>query len=198
MKVPGPTHPVLGFQHRAEAERFLAQLRERLAKFGLELHPEKTRLIEFGRFAAVNRERRGEGKPETFNFLGFTHICGTSYKTGKFTVRRKSIAKRMAAKLKDIGVKLRARRHEATGATLQWIQSVVRGYFQYHAIPGNEKRLWAFRKDVQRQWLRQLRRRSQHSRWTWERFFERLGNLLPEVRPLHPFPSDRFDAKHPR
>jgi RNA-directed DNA polymerase len=189
---------VLGFEHRAEAERFLAQLRERLAKFGLELHPEKTRLIEFGRFAAVHRERGGEGKPETFQFLGFTHICGTSYKTGKFTVRRKSAAKRMAAKLKDIGAKLRIRRHDATGATVKWLQAVVRGFFQYHAVPGNEKRLWAFRKHVQRQWLRQLQRRSQRSRWTWERFHERLGNLLPPARTLHPFPSVRFDAKHPR
>jgi group II intron reverse transcriptase/maturase len=189
---------VLGFQYRADAERFLRQLRERLASHGLELHPDKTRLIEFGRYAAADREKRGAGKPETFDFLGFTHICGTSFKTGKFSVRRKSIAKRVAAKLKDIAAKLRARRHEPTMATLKWLQSVVRGYFQYHAIPGNEKRLWAFRKDVQRHWLRQLRRRSQRHRWTWERFHERLGNLLPEVRALHPFPSVRFDARHSR
>lgn len=189
---------VLGFEHRKEAERFLEQLRERLAKFGLELHSEKTRLIEFGRFAARDRERRGEGKPETFNFLGFTHICGTSYKTGKFTVRRTSIGKRMAAKLKEVRAELATLRHEATATTLKWLQAVVRGYFQYHAIPGNEQRLWAFRKDVQRAWLRQLRRRSQRSRWTWERFHERLGSLLPPVRTLHPFPSVRFDAMHPR
>ena len=104
----------------------------------------------------------------------------------------------MAAKLKDIGAKLRIRRHDATGATLKWLQAVVRGFFQYHAVPGNEKRLWAFRKHVQRQWLRQLQRRSQRSRWTWERFYELLGNRLPPARTLHPFPSVRFDAKHPR
>jgi RNA-directed DNA polymerase len=189
---------VLGFQHREEAERFLRQLRERLGKFGLELHPGKTRLIEFGRYAAERREKRGEGKPETFNVLGFTHICGTSHKTGYFTVRRKTIGQRMAAKLKDIKAKLRERLHGSIGDTVKWLQSVVRGYFQYHAIPGNEERLWAFRKDVLRLWLRQLRRRSQRSHWTWERFQKSLGTLLPEIRILHPYPDVRFDAKHSR
>jgi len=189
---------VLGFQQREDAERFLEQLRERLGKFGLELHPEKTRLIEFGRYAAERRRKRGEGKPETFNFLGFTHICGTSHKTGYFTVGRKIIGKRMAAKLKDIRSQLRRRLHGPVGNTAAWMQSVVRGYFQYHAIPGNQERLWAFRKDVLRLWLRQLRRRSQRSRWTWARFQERLGVLLPEIRILHPYPDVRFYAKHPR
>ncbi len=189
---------VLGFQQRGDAQRFLEQLRERLAKFGLELHPEKTRLIEFGRYAAERRKQRGEGKPETFHFLGFTHICGTSHKTGDFTLRRKTMGKRMAAKLKDIQVQLRQRLHAPTGNTVEWLRSVVRGYYQYHAIPGNEERLWAFRKDVLRIWLRQLRRRSQRSRWTWERFQERLGVLLPELCILHPYPDVRFDAKHPR
>ena len=189
---------VLGFQHKEDAEQFLEQLRERVAKFELELHPDKTRLIEFGRFAAERRKKRGEGKPETFNFLGFTHICGTSQKTGRFVLRRKTIGKRMAAKLKDIRGKLRQRLHEAIGGMVNWLQSVVRGYFQYHAIPGNEQRLKAFRKEVLRMWLRQLRRRSQRSRWTWERFLERLGALLPEVRALHPYPEVRYDAKHPR
>ncbi len=189
---------VLGFQHRDDAERFLEQLRERMAKFGLELHPEKTRLIEFGRYAAENRKKRGEGKPETFNFLGFTHICGTHHKTGKFMVRRKTIGKRMAAKLKDIREKLRRRMHMSIETTLKWIQQVVRGYFQYHAIPGNWARMKAFRNDVLRLWLKQLRRRSQRTKWTWERFAARLGNLLPEVRVQHPYPIVRFDAKHPR
>jgi group II intron reverse transcriptase/maturase len=189
---------VLGFQHREEAEKFLEQLRERLRKFGLELHPDKTRLIEFGRYAAERRKKRGEGKPETFNFLGFTHICGTNHKAGNFTVRRKTMGKRMAAKLKDIRAGLRQRLHTAIGSTVKWLQSVVRGYFQYHAIPGNEERLWAFRKDVLRMWLRQLRRRSQRSRWTWERFQERLGALLPAVCIQHPYPDARFDATHPR
>ena len=189
---------VLGFQHREEVERFLEQLRERLAKFGLELHPEKTRLIEFGRYAAERRRRRGERKPETFKFLGFTHICGTNHKTGYFVIHRKTIGKRMAAKLKEIKATLRQRLHGSIEDTMKWLQSVVRGYFQYHAIPGNEERLKAFRKDVLRLWLRQLRRRSQRSRWTWERFLERLGVLIPEIRILHPYPNVRFTARHPR
>ena len=189
---------VLGFQYQEDAERFLEQLRERLGKFELELHPEKTRLIEFGRFAAERRKKRGEGKPETFNFLGFTHICGTSHETGQFVLRRKTIGKRMAAKLKNIRDKLRKRLHGSIGSTAKWLQSVVRGYFQYHAVPGNQERLWAFRKDVLRMWLCQLRRRSQRSRWTWERFQERLGAHLPPVEVLHPYPEVRFDAKHPR
>jgi group II intron reverse transcriptase/maturase len=189
---------VLGFQHRDEAERFLEQLRERLGKFGLELHPEKTRLIEFGRYAAERRKKRGQGKPETFNFLGLTHMCGTSQKAGYFVVKRKTIGKRMAAKLKDIKAKLQERMHESTADTLKWLQSVVRGYFRYHAIPDNEQRIRAFRNDVLRLWLRQLQRRSQRSRWTWKRFLERLAVQLPLAQIEHPYPNVRFDAKHPR
>jgi hypothetical protein len=163
----------------------------------LELHPEKTRLIEFGRYAAARRAKRGAGKPETFNFLGFTHICGTSHKTGYFTVHRRTIGKRMAAKLKDIRVKLRKRMHARMGGTVQWLQQVVRGYFQYHAIPGNWARLRAFRKEVLRIWYQTLRRRSQRSCLTWERFSARLAVLLPSVQILQPYPSVRFDAKHP-
>ena len=189
---------VLGFQHQEDAKRFLKQLQERMGKFGLELHPEKTRLIEFGRFATERRAKRGEGKPETFNFLGFTHICGTSQPKGYFTVRRKTIGKRMAAKLKELREKLRQRMHENIGGTLKWLQSVVRGYFQYHAVPGNEERMKAFLHEVRRTWLRMLRRRSQRTRWTWKRFMERLGDLLPavEIQPL--YPTERFDANHPR
>jgi len=186
---------VLGFQHRADAERFLEQLRERLRKFGLELHPDKTRLIEFGRYAAERRKTRGEGKPETFNFLGFTHICGTSRKSGHFQLRRKTVGKRMAARLKDLRQKLRQRMHTGTEAMAEWLAAVVRGYFQYHAVPGNEQRLRAFRKDVLRLWLAALRRRSQRSRWTWEKFQERCGALLPEVEILHPYPDVRFAAR---
>lgn len=189
---------VLGFQYREDAERFLEQLQERVRKFGLELHPDKTRLIEFGRYAAERRKKRGEGKPETFNFLGFTHICGRSRENGYFTVYRKTIGKRMAAKLKVIGQTLRRRMHAANGETVKWLISVVRGYFQYHAVPDNEERLKAFRNDVQRAWLRQLRRRSQRSRWTWERFLARLGAVLPPVEILHPWPTERFAARHPR
>ena len=148
---------VLGFQYREEAERFLEQFKERLRKFGLELHPDKTRLIEFGRYAAERRKKRGAGKPETFNFLGFTHICGTNHPTGQFTVHRRTMGKRMAAKLKDIRAKLRQRLHGAVGNTVEWLGAVVRGYFQYHAIPGNWARLRAFRNQVRRLWWRQLR-----------------------------------------
>jgi RNA-directed DNA polymerase len=186
---------VLGFQHQDEAERFLAELKERLAKFGLELHPEKTRLIEFGRYATERRVKRGAGKPETFNFLGFTHICGTSHKTGYFTVKRKTMGKRLAAKLKDIKAKLRVRLHAELGDTVRWLQAVVRGYFQYHAIPDNEERLKVFRHEILRLWLRQLRRRSQRSKWTWERFHAALGAQLPAVQILQPYPGVRFDAK---
>lgn len=189
---------VRGFQHEEDAQQFLAQVRERLAKFELELHPDKTRRMEFGRFAAERRKKRGEGKPETFNFLGFTHLCGTRQKTGRFLLRRKTMGKRMAAKLKDLRGKLRQRLQESMGNMGSWLQSVVRGYFQYHAIPGNEQRLQAFRKDVLRMWLRQLRRRSQRHGWTWERFLERFGASLPEVQALHPYPEVRYDAQHPR
>jgi group II intron reverse transcriptase/maturase len=188
---------VLGFERREEAERFLEQLRERVAKFGLELQPDKTRLIEFGRFAAERRNKRGEGKPETFNFLGFTHYCGVNHTTGKFTVHRKTIGKRMAAKLKDIKAKLRKRMLAGLTNTVEWLQQTVRGYFQFHAIPGNTSRLSTFRREVQRLWLRTLRRRSQRSRLTWEKFSKGLATLLPPVRVLQPYPNVRFAAKHP-
>jgi hypothetical protein len=184
-------------KHREEAERFLEQLRERLQKFGLELHPDKTRLIEFGRYAAERRNKRGEGKPETFHFLGFTHICGTSRKTGYFTVHRRTFGKRMAAKLKDIRAKLRERMHIAPATTAKWLVQVVRGYFQYHAIPGNWARLRAFRNDVLRMWFQTLRRRSQRNCLSWKRFREGLGNLLPPLEILQPYPNVRFDAKYP-
>jgi group II intron reverse transcriptase/maturase len=188
---------VLGFQNREDADRFLKELQERVRKFGLELHPDKTRLIEFGRYAAERRKKRGEGKPETFNFLGFTHICGRSRK-GYFTVIRKTIGKRMAAKLKDIRQKLRKRMHESIQENLKWLQSVVRGYFQYHAVPDNQERMKGFRSDVLRLWFRQIRRRSQKHRWTWTRFLERLGVLIPPVEVLHPWPNERFAARYPR
>jgi hypothetical protein len=187
---------VLGFEYREEAERFLEQLGERLRKFGLELHPEKTRLIEFGRYAAERRKKRREGKPETFNFLSFTHICGRNHKTGNFTVQRKTISKRMAAKLKDLKAKLRQRMH----ARLRHGEVAAAsgsGYFQYHAIPGNWARLEAFRREVQHIWFRTLWRRSQRSRMTWKRFRSSLGALLPPVQILQPYPDIRFDAKHP-
>ena len=188
---------VLGFERREEAEQFLEQLRERLRKFGLELHPGKTRLIEFGRYAADRRSKRGEGKPETFNFLGFTHVCGTNYTTGKFTVHRRTIGKRMTAKLKEIRVELRRRMHDQVKGTLKWLSQVVSGYFQYQAVPGNFARLKAFRQAVLRLWYQALRRRSQRHRINWSRFIERLEPLLPPVEILHPYPGVRFDANHP-
>ena len=136
---------VLGFQHRAEAERVLQDWRERLRKFELELHPDKTRLIEFGRFAAENRKRRGEGKPETFHFLGLTHICGKTWKNGKFIVMRKTIRKRLIAKLNQVKAALRRRMHQPLAEVGRWLRSVVQGYFNYHAVPGNLPSLRSFR-----------------------------------------------------
>jgi len=179
---------VLGFQHRKEAERFLEQLRKRLADYGLELHSDKTRLIQFGRFAAGDRKREGQGKPETFDFLGFTHICGTIHKSGKFTVHRRTMGRRMTAKLRSIGVELRRRMHQPIAETGDWLQQVVRGYFNYHAVPGNLPRLEAFRQQIARHWRFTLRRRSQRSRWTWERFETLMRRYLPTQSPT-PLPS---------
>ena len=189
---------VMGFEDRAEAERFLADLGERLRKFGLELQPDKTRLIEFGRYAETNRKRRGEGKPETFDFLGFTHICGRTRKTGRFTVARKTVGKRMRGKLKQVKQQLRIRMHAPVADTGKWLQSVVRGYFNYHAIPGNGPRLQAFRDGVTRLWWQALGRRGQGRAYSWERMQQLVRRWLPSVRLLHPYPSVRFAAKHPR
>jgi len=189
---------VLGFQHRKDAERFLEQLRGRMADYGLELHSEKTRLIQFGRFAAEDRKRDGAGKPETFQFLGFTHICGTIWKSSKFTVHRKTVGKRMRAKLQSIRAELRRRMHEPIEQTGNWLKQVVRGYFNYHAVPGNLPRLSTFRWEIERYWWAMLRRRSQRSRWTWERTETLVNRFLPQPRVLHPYPLERFYAKHPR
>jgi RNA-directed DNA polymerase len=189
---------VLGFQHRQEAERFLEQMRERLADYGLGLHPEKTRLIQFGRFAAEDRKRDGAGKPETFNFLGFTHICGTIWKSGKFTVKRKTVGKRMTAKLRNIAAELRQRMNDPIEQTGNWLKQVVRGYYNYHAVPGNLRRLQMFWRETARYWLKTLRRRSQRSQWTWERFGVLIDRHLPKPRVLHPYPLERFCAKYPR
>lgn len=189
---------VLGFQHRNEAARFLEQLRKRLAENGLELHSDKTRLIQFGRFAAKDRKQQGKGKPETFDFLGFTHICGTIHKSGKFTVDRRTVGKRMTAKLRSIGVELRRRMHLPIADTGDWLKQVVRGYYQYHAVPGNLPRLETFRQQIARHWRFTLQRRSQRSRWTWERFKPLFSRYLPRPKVLHPYPLARFRAIHPR
>jgi RNA-directed DNA polymerase len=189
---------VLGFQHRAEAERFLQDWRERLQKFELELHPDKTRLIEFGRFAAINRKQRGEGKPETFNFLGFTHICGQTWKNGKFFVLRKTIRKRLLAKLKQVKIALWKRMHQSLAEVGKWLRRVVQGYFNYHAVPGNLPSLRSFRLEVRKRWLRVIRRRSQRSGMTWELLDRFAAEWLPEPKILHPHPYLRFDAKYLR
>ncbi|MGQ0834447.1 MAG: group II intron reverse transcriptase/maturase, partial [Gammaproteobacteria bacterium] len=188
---------VAGFEHESEAERFLAQLRERLEKFALSLHPEKTRLIEFGRFAAEHRQRRGLAKPETFNFLGFTHICGRS-RRGSFQLKRKSRRDRMRAKLRAIKAELRRRMHEPISQQGRWLGQVVRGYFAYHAVPTNLRSLGAFRHYVGRQWHRTLRRRSQRDFTRWQRLDQLCAAFLPLPRILHPWPSIRFAVTHPR
>jgi RNA-directed DNA polymerase len=189
---------VLGFQHRAEAERFLQDWRERLRKFGLELHPDKTRLIEFGRYATERRKQRREGKPETFNFLGFTHICGQTRKDGQFLVLRKTIRKRLLAKVKEVKIALWRRMHQPLAEVGKWLRSVVQGYFNYHAVPGNLASLRHFREEVCKRWLRVLCRRSQKSRITWELMAAFVAQWLPEPKTLHPYPTTRFAAKHPR
>ena len=189
---------VMGFQYREDAERFQQELVERLSRFGLELHPTKTRLIEFGRYAVAQRKKRGQGKPETFDFLGFTHACGRNHKNGRFEVKRRTIAKRLRQKLQEIKQQLQRRMHESTVTQTKWLQSVVRGYFQYHAIPGNWEVLNSFRRAVLRLWRRILRRRSQRSHWTWQAFYERLAPAIPWPRITHPYPLQRFAAKHPR
>jgi len=188
---------VLGFQHRHEAERFLADLKERLAKFGLTLHPDKTRLIEFGRFAAPNRRQRGEGSPETFDFLGFTHSCGVKRQTRTFLVKRKTSKKRMRARLRTIRDALVRGRHRPIRAQAEWLSRVMTGYFRYFAVPGNIRSLGSFRTQVTRYWLRTLRRRSQKHRLRWETFGPRANRLLPHPKVLHPHPNERFYAKHP-
>src|ERR1700676_5402816 len=188
---------IVGFQYQADADRFLENLRERLAMFGLELHPDKTRRIEFGRYAEENRKRRGEGKPETFDFLGFKHISGKN-RLGQFTVRRKTIRKRMGAKLRDIKQQLRERMHDPVRQTGQWIKSIVQGHFNYYAVPGNLDSLGVFRERLIGQWWRTLRRRSQKRPFSWTRTLALADRWLPQPRVLHPYPADRFAASHPR
>jgi RNA-directed DNA polymerase len=188
---------VLGFQSQTEADRFLEDFRERLGKFGLELHPDKTRRIEFGRYAELNRKRRGEDKPETFDFLGFTHISGKTRK-GAFTVRRKTIRKRLRAKLQEIKQQLRRRMHDPVAQTGEWLRSVVQGYFNYHAVPRNLDSLQAFRERVTRLWRRTLRRRGQKRPPNWTRLHQLAVRWIPYPRVLHPYPEQRFAASHPR
>ena len=189
---------VVGFEHRSDAERFLHEWKDRMRPFGLELHPDKTRLIEFGRHAAEQRKRRGEDKPETFNFLGFTHVCGTTRKTGRFIVKRQTIRTRLSAKLKALKAELRHRWHTPVVQLGQWLRSVVQGWLNYHAVPGNMDSLNAFRSQVLRLWFRALRRRGQRRPMTWARFLTLVRRWIPSAKILHPHPNVRFDATHPR
>jgi RNA-directed DNA polymerase len=188
---------VVGFEHREDAERFQAELSERLARFGLELKAEKTRLIEFGRHAARDRAARGLGKPETFDFLGFTHFIGKT-RSGRYALKRITIKKRMRAKLKEVKAELMRRRHQPIPEVGRWLGSVVRGHFAYFAVPGNSEAVGAFWEHVQRHWFRALRRRGQRTRMTWKRLQRLVKRWLPIPRVLHPYPSDRFDARYPR
>src|SRR5271168_2643484 len=188
---------VMGFQNRTEAERFLEMFRERLAKFGLELHAEKTRLIEFGQSAEQNRKARGEGKPETFTFLGFTHYCGQRHKSGTFTVWRITAKKRMVAKLHAIKAELRCRMHQPVADVGAWLRKVVNGYYRYHAVPGNIDRLSVFGQRLRRLWWFTLRRRSQRPA-RWDQLLPIFTRWLPAPRVLHPYPTARFLATHPR
>ncbi|MGO9475720.1 MAG: reverse transcriptase domain-containing protein, partial [Rhodomicrobium sp.] len=186
---------IAGFQHEREARAFLQDLRERLGTFELALHPAKTRLIRFGRHAAGDREKRGEGKPETFGFLGFTHFCTRSKKTGKFIVGRKTIKKRMVAKLRALKVELRKRMPDSIAETGKWLNVLLKGHLNYFAVPGNSPSLWWFFNEIRWLWLRSLKRRSQKAFLSWEKFIKLAGRFFPPIKILHPQPLHRFDAR---
>jgi RNA-directed DNA polymerase len=188
---------VVGFEYEDDAHRFWDALRARLEEFALSLHPEKTRLIEFGRHAADRRARAGLGKPETFTFLGFLFVCGKS-RRGQFLVHRKSRRDRMQAKLKEVKQELRKRMHQPIPEQGRWLAQVVRGYFAYHAVPTNRASIGAFRRYVVRLWHRTLRRRSQKDRFPWERMPRLADDWLPQPRNFHPWPHVRFAVKHSR
>jgi group II intron reverse transcriptase/maturase len=179
---------VAGFQHKSDAERFRAELAERFSKFGLTLHPDKTRLIEFGPFAARNRKGRGQGKPETFDFLGFTHICGKKRSNGRFTVLRQTMRTRLQAKLHEVKTELRRRMHDSVPEVGKWLKSVLVGHMRYYGVPMNSRALHLFRSQAVRLWCRTLRRRSQRSRTTWERMYRLEKRWLPPAR-IYPIPS---------
>ena len=184
----------LGFQHEQEAQRYWSELAERLTRFGLALHPDKTRLLRFGVAATKQRESRGEGKPETFDFLGFTHICGKD-RTGRFQLRRQTVAKRQRAKLREVKKELARRRHRPIPEQGAWLGSVVRGYAAYHAVPLNFRQVDAFRREVNRYWYRALRRRSQRTRLNWARMQNLIRRWIPPIRITHPWPEPRFFAR---
>jgi RNA-directed DNA polymerase len=185
---------VVGFERREDAERFWSELRDRLARFGLELNAEKTRLIEFGRNAARDRKAHGLGKPETFQFLGFTHICGTTRKSGRFKLKRITDSKRVRAKLLAVKRELARRMHQPIPEQGRWLARVLQGHYNFYAVPDNIEALRAFREGIVRHWLRALRRRSQRHRLAWERMRRLADRWLPQPRILHPWPEQRFAA----
>jgi len=182
---------IVGFQHEWEARRFWVELRERFAGFGLELHPEKTRLIEFGRHAAANRKRNGRGRPETFDFLGFTHVCGKTRK-GRFALVRLTMRKRLRAKLREIKMAFRWRWHDPVPEVGKWLASILRGHFNYYAVPLNFESLRAFQNQVIRMWRRGLSRRSHKGHVTWKQMLRIARRFLPRLRILHPWPDQRL------
>ena len=190
---------VMGFQYRHEAERFSEEMKERFAQYGLEIHGEKTRLIEFGRFAEANRAERGEGKPETFDFLGLTHICSRTRKDNRFTIRRKTIARRLRIKLVEVREAIIRRRHEPVPVLGKWLRSLTQGHFNYFAVPGNRKAIDRFRTEINKAWLFALRRRSQKSRnLTWDRIRGLIKTWIPTAKTQHPYPSQRLCVNYPR
>jgi RNA-directed DNA polymerase len=193
-RLPPATHHIVGFEYHRDAQRLLADLRDRLAKFALELAPQKTRLVQFGRFAARDRARRGQGKPETFDFLGFKHCCSKT-KNGRFMLKRITIAKRMQTKLREVKDELRRRRHHSIPDQGRWLASVVRGHYAYYAVPGNSDAINAFYNQVTRHWFRSLRRRSQRTTVNWTRMRRISARWLPPPKRMHPFPNARFDAR---
>jgi group II intron reverse transcriptase/maturase len=185
---------IFGFQHEADARRFHEELKERLLRFGLELNSEKTRLVEFGRYAAERRQRRGAGKPETFDFLGFTHICGKT-RTGRFSLIRHTMRKRLGVRLRTLREELRRRMHDPVERTGRWLRKVLTGYFRYHAIPGNTRVLRTFRQEAFRAWWQALRRRSQKRQMPWRRYEHLAAQWLPQPRILHPYPNQRLRVR---
>jgi RNA-directed DNA polymerase len=188
---------VAGFEHEDDARRFLDAMRERFEKFTLSLHPDKTRLIEFGRHAAFERKKRGLGKPETFMYLGFIHICGKS-RRGNFLLKRKTRRDRLRTKLQDLKAELRRRMHQPIPVQGKWLRQVITGHFAYYAVPANGRALSAFRYHVTDLWRRTLRRRSQRNGLTWDRMTRLADDWLPQPRILHPWPQQRFAVTHPR
>jgi group II intron reverse transcriptase/maturase len=182
---------VVGFNSKTDADQFRAELTERMRKFNLELHPEKTRLLEFGPYAIDSREWRGEGKPETFNFLGFTHCCGTDQR-GKFTVIRKTMRQRMLKKLKEVNLELRRRMHQSVDEQGRYVQALIRGHLNYYGVPLNSRPIRAFRTLVIRLWKKWLSRRSQRGAVTWDRMQRYIDRWVPPAVICHPYPSVRF------